>query len=109
MQVGELDWDLPHECLIGLDRRVENCLYAHIVFIQKSSNVSQGPPNCLFSLVGVGGIVVLSLWREFETNEMIVWFWCCCKKKLPKYQLSVGLPLLAWRLFQLTAMFVIEY
>ncbi len=52
MQVGEFDWDLPHECLIGLDRRVENCLYAHIVFIRRCSNVSQEPPNCLFSLEG---------------------------------------------------------
>lgn len=50
MQVGEFDWDLPHECLIGLDRRVENCLYAHIVFIQRSSSVSQELQNCLLSL-----------------------------------------------------------
>lgn len=89
MQVEEFDWDLPHECLIGLDRREENCLYAHILFIQISSEPS----------FHTGGeYVALTLGREFVPNEMIVWFWCCCKQKLPKYLLSVGLPLLAWRL-----------
>lgn len=72
MQVGEFVWDLPHECLIGLDRRAENCLYARIVFNRRCPQSEPGASE-LFVLFGemLRCLAYTPLWREFEANEMI--------------------------------------
>lgn len=51
MQVVEFVWDLPHECLIGLDRRAENCLCARIVFNRRRPQSEPGASE-LFVLFG---------------------------------------------------------